>query len=245
MGIMGNIHSFETCGTVDGPGIRFVVFLQGCCLRCKYCHNPDTWHSQNGSLYSADAIVKKAKRYKAYMNASGGGVTITGGEPLLQVDFLGDLLSKLKQENINTAVDTSGYISNTESIVNILESVDLVLLDLKTMNEAVHKELTSGDLNVVLNFARFLKTINKKTWIRHVLIPGINDSEDDLKELGKFIASLSNVEKLEILPFHQLGEYKWKSLGYKYEFADIPSAGNDDIMRAKQILSAYLNIEII
>ncbi len=245
MGAIGYIHSFETCGTVDGPGIRFVIFLQGCYLRCKYCHNPDTWNEHCGNTYTTDEIVQRAIRYKPYMKASGGGVTITGGEPLMQKEFLLELLPKLKAHNISVALDTSGYYSNPIQLQPLMEYVDIVLLDLKVMDTDIHKQLTSGSLNVVKNFAKFLNQINKRTWIRHVLVPDINDSEKCLENLGEFVSTLDNVERLEILPFHKMGEYKWKELGYDYELTDVRSGTQDDVDRAKSVLEKYINIEII
>lgn len=241
--VMGKIHSLESCGTVDGPGIRFVVFMQGCPLRCKYCHNPDSWKISDGKDISVDEIVKEAKKYKSYMKFSKGGITISGGEPLMQYKFVKELLKKCKDEGIHTAIDTSGYIE-IEKAKEILEYTDLVLLDIKSYNEKVFKDLTGVSNENTLTLAKYLKEINKPTWIRYVLVPGITDNMEDIENLAKFISNMDNIEKVQILPFHKLGEYKWEELGYDYELENTPVPSEEIVKKTKNIFSSYgLNVE--
>ncbi len=232
----GKIHSIESFGTVDGPGIRFVIFMQGCALKCKYCHNRDTWDMCGGTLTSADELIDKIERYKAYILPSGGGVTVTGGEPLLQVKFLITLFKELKKRNIPTAIDTSGIVDITDDIKELLSITDLVLLDIKHINDEKCKELVGFSNKKELEFAKYLSDNNIPVWIRQVIVPGITDNEEDLLELKKFINSLNNVQNIELLPYHELGKSKWENLGLDYELADIPSATKDDIERVKRIL---------
>lgn len=241
--VMGKIHSLESCGTVDGPGIRFVVFMQGCPLRCKYCHNPDSWKISDGKDISVDEIVKEAKKYKSYMKFSKGGITISGGEPLMQYKFAKELLKKCKDEGIHTAIDTSGYIE-IEKAKEVLEYTDLVLLDIKSYNEKVFKDLTGVSNENTLTLAKYLKEINKPTWIRYVLVPGITDNMEDVENLAKFISNMDNIEKVQILPFHKLGEYKWEELGYDYELENTPVPSEEIVKKTKNIFSSYgLNVE--
>ncbi len=235
MGIKGRIHSFETCGTVDGPGIRFVLFMQGCPLRCKYCHNPDTWKIDDGNSIDSSFIVNEIIKYRSYMNFSGGGVTITGGEPLMQPEFTLDIIKRCKKEGIHVAVDTSGF-SNIEVVKKVLSEADLVLLDLKCIDEEIHKQLTGVELEPVLKTAQYLSETGKKVWIRHVLVPGITDSDEQLKKLAEYILKMKNVEKVDILPFHKMGEYKWESLGYKYELKDTPAPSTERVENALKIM---------
>ena len=232
----GKIHSIESFGTVDGPGIRFVIFMQGCALKCKYCHNRDTWDMCSGTLTSADELIDKIERYKTYILPSGGGVTVTGGEPLLQVKFLITLFKELKKRNIPTAIDTSGMVDITDDIKELLSLTDLVLLDIKHINDEKCKELVGCSNKKELEFAKYLSDNNIPVWIRQVIVPGITDNEEDLLELKKFINSLKNVQNIELLPYHELGKSKWENLGLNYELADIPSATKDDIERVKRIL---------
>lgn len=232
----GRIHSIESFGTVDGPGIRFVIFMQGCSLKCKYCHNRDTWDTCKGSLTSVDELITKIERYTAYMLPSGGGVTVTGGEPLLQVKFLITLFRELKKRNIPTAIDTSGMVDITDYIKELLSLTDLVLLDIKHINDEKCKELVGFSNKKELEFAKYLSDNNIPVWIRQVIIPGITDNEEDLIHLKEFINSLKNVRNIELLPYHKLGKSKWKNLGLDYELADVPSATSEDIERVKRIL---------
>lgn len=229
------VHSIESFGTVDGPGIRFVLFLQGCHLQCKYCHNRDTWDMSGGDYKSLDNIFKKIMSYKNYI-CPNGGVTVTGGEPLLQVNFLIELFKKLKKENIHTCIDTSGMISLSNDIKKLLNLTDLILLDIKHINTQKCKDLVGFNNEKELNFAKYLSDNNIHMWIRQVLIPGYTDDEKDLIELKNFISTLKTVDKIEILPYHEAGKYKWNNLGLKYELENTPSANNKDIERAKKIL---------
>ena len=229
------VHSIESFGTVDGPGIRFVLFLQGCHLKCKYCHNRDTWDIKGGNYASLDDIFSKIMRYKNYIHPN-GGVTITGGEPLLQVNFLIELFTKLKKEGIHTCIDTSGMVSLTDDIKKLLSMTDLVLLDIKHIDDEKCKDLVGFSNKLELAFARYLSDNNIPVWIRQVLIPGYTDDEKDLIKLRDFINSLSNVQKVEILPYHNLGKHKWTKLGYKYELDGVKQATNKDVQNAKKIL---------
>ena len=230
------IHSIESFGTVDGPGIRFVLFLQGCHLQCKYCHNRDTWDLKGGEYKSLDDIFDKIKRYKNYIMLSGGGVTVTGGEPLLQVKFLIELFKMLKTEGIHTCIDTSGIVAITEDIKELLKYTDLVLLDIKHIDDEKCKKLVGVSNKRELEFAQYLSDNNIKIWIRQVLVPGYTDDDDDLKKLKKFIKSLKTVENVQILPYHNMGKFKWEKLGSKYELEDVRPANQDDVERVKKIL---------
>lgn len=229
------VHSIESFGTVDGPGIRFVLFLQGCSLKCKYCHNRDTWDINAGEYKSLDDIFEKIIKYKNYIFPN-GGVTVTGGEPLLQVEFLIQLFEKLKKEKIHTCIDTSGMVALTENIKYLLSLTDLVLLDIKHINPEKCRELVGFDNKKELEFARYLSDNNIHMWIRQVLIPGYTDDDKDLIELRNFISTLRTVDKVEILPYHDMGKFKWKKLGFNYELEDIRNVTEDDVLRAKKIL---------
>lgn len=232
----GRIHSIESFGTVDGPGIRFVIFMQGCALKCKYCHNRDTWDVNCGTLTSADELLDKIERYKAYILPSGGGVTVTGGEPLLQVKFLITLFKELNKRGIPTAIDTSGMVDITDDIKELLSYTDLVLLDIKHINDEKCKELVGFSNKKELEFARYLDSNNIPVWIRQVIVPGITDDKNDLIELKNFIKSLSNVQKVELMPYHELGKFKWENLGVNYQLEGVPSATPEDIEKVKRIL---------
>ena len=229
------VHSIESFGTVDGPGIRFVLFLQGCHLQCKYCHNRDTWDMNGGEYKSLDDIFEKIMKYKNYIYPN-GGVTVTGGEPLLQVKFLIELFEKLKKEKIHTCIDTSGMVALTPDIKKLLSLTDLVLLDIKHINSEKCKNLVGFGNEKELAFARYLSENNIYMWIRQVLIPGYTDDEQDLLQLKDFISSLNTVDKVEVLPYHDMGRYKWEKLGLKYELDGVKVANDDDVKRAKKIL---------
>ena len=233
---IGRIHSFESMGTVDGPGIRFVVFMQGCPLRCKYCHNRDTWDLNGGNEYSLEEILKKAMRSKPFMDASGGGVTISGGEPLLQAKFITELFKKLKSENIHTCLDTAGSLPISDEIKGLLKYTDLVLLDIKHIDNQKSINLVGASNTNNLNFAKYLSDNNIPMWIRQVLIPGYTDDENDLHKLKDFIDTLKTVEKAEILPYHNLGKYKWEVLHEKYELEDVKVPSAEEIKTAEKIL---------
>ncbi|MGN1104082.1 MAG: pyruvate formate-lyase-activating protein [Candidatus Coproplasma sp.] len=236
----GRIHSFESFGTVDGPGIRFVVFTQGCPMRCKYCHNPDTWAVNGGKEYTAEQVAKNALRYKNYF-ANGGGVTVSGGEPLLQIGFVKELFSILKANGVHTALDTSGVVyteDKKEEIDELLRYTDLVLLDIKHINPEEHKALTAWDNKNVLAFAEHLSNISKPVWIRHVLVPGITDNDEYLCDLSAFIKGLKNVERVEVLPYHTMGVVKYEKLGLSYPLEGVQPPTAERVKNAKQILCA-------
>ncbi len=234
--ITGKIHSFESFGTVDGPGIRFVIFMQGCPLQCKYCHNRDTWDATGGTKYPVDTIVQKALRLKPYMEVSNGGITVSGGEPLLQTAFVTELFKKVKEKKIHTALDTSGSLPLNENIQELLHYTDLVLLDIKHIDNQKCIDLTGVPNTNTLNFAKYLSNHEIPIWIRQVLIPGITADEDDLKKLKAFISTLKTVEKVELLPYHNLGKFKWEALGKKYELENVIPPSSEEIKRAKDIL---------
>ena len=232
----GKIHSIETFGTVDGPGIRFVIFMQGCCLKCKYCHNRDTWSFSSGKLVTIQELVKEILKYKSYMDSSGGGVTVSGGEPLLQTDFICALFRELKKYNIHTAIDTAGSLPLSYEIKELLKYTDLVLLDIKHINNEKCINLTGAPNKHTLEFAKYLNNLNIPVWIRQVLVPGYTDDKFDLLELKKFINSLNNIEKVEILPYHNLGKFKWSELGDVYELDNVEPATQEDVDKVKLLL---------
>ena len=234
--VIGRIHSFESMGAVDGPGIRFVIFMQGCSLKCKYCQNRDTWDIKSGKPYNVEEVFHKILRYKAYFDSSNGGVTVSGGEPLLQVDFLIELFKKLKENGIHTAIDTSGVVSITDKMKELIKLTDLFLLDIKCINDEVCKDLCGVSNKKELEFAKYLSEKGKKMWIRQVLVPGYTDNEKDLIKLREFIKSIETVEKVEILPYHDLGKFKWKELGLKYELENVKIPTENDVNKVKEIL---------
>ncbi len=231
----GRIHSFESLGAVDGPGIRFIIFMQGCHLKCKYCQNRDTWDLKGGVEYETEDVLDKILRYKNYITPN-GGVTISGGEPLLQVDFLIELFEKLKKEKIHTCIDTSGNVALTEKVKKLIDLTDLFLLDIKCINDEICKDLTGVSNKKELEFAQYLSENNKKMWIRQVLIPQITDNESDLKELSKYLKCLNGVEKFELLKYHDLGRFKWENLNLEYPLARYRTANEADVKRAKEIM---------
>ena len=236
--IKGKIHSIETFGTVDGPGIRYILFFQGCPLRCKYCHNRDTWDIKSGKEYTVDEIITDALKYTSFMKFSGGGITASGGESTLQPEFLSELFKKAKENNIHTCLDTSGFV-DIETIDLVLDNTDLVLLDLKHMVEEKSIDLTGVCMDKALKLARHLESRNIPVWIRHVLVPGITDDIDNLEKLGQFVATLKNVERFELLPYHSMGIHKWESLGIDYELKDVPDATKEDVQKASEIISKF------
>lgn len=231
----GRIHSFESLGAVDGPGIRYVIFMQGCNLKCKYCQNRDTWNVNGGEEYEVSQVMDRILRYKNYI-VPNGGVTISGGEPLLQARFLIELFKDLKKEGINTCIDTSGNIPLTDEIKELIDLTDLFLLDIKCINDNVCKDLVGVSNKRELEFARYLSVNGKKMWIRQVLVPGITDVKEDLQELSKFIRTLNGVEKVELLKYHDLGKFKWENLNLKYPLEGYRTANEDDVKRAKEIM---------
>lgn len=234
----GRVHSVETFGTVDGPGIRYVIFMQGCDFRCKYCHNPDTWNFQGGTKYSVDWLVEDICKYKRYIQ----GITVSGGEPLLQIDFVTELFEKVKSEGLETCLDTSGSIFNKNNkevvykIDKLLEVCDLVLLDIKHIDNQKHVDLTGKPNENVLDFAKYLANKNKKVWLRYVLVPTINEDEETLLSWKKFSDLLGNVDKIEILPYHTLALEKYKKLGIEYRLNGVLEPTKEQIEKAKKIL---------
>ncbi|MGB3366017.1 MAG: pyruvate formate-lyase-activating protein [Acidaminobacteraceae bacterium] len=219
--ITGRIHSIETLGLLDGPGIRTIFFLQGCPLRCKYCHNPDSQNPFMGKDYSVEELTKTALRYKNYYKKSGGGVTISGGEALLQGNFTSELARSLKDEDVHVTLDTSGYGSE-KYFSKVLDNVDLVLLDVKQFENASHKDITGKSINGLIKFIEYLKKSGVKIWARHVMLPGYSDNNKSMNDLVKLLNPVINqVEKIEILPYHKLGVEKYSQLGIMYELESI------------------------
>lgn len=234
---IGRIHSLESFGTVDGPGIRFVVFLQGCPLRCQFCHNPDTWEVNKGMEYTPGQLVNEIVKYKSYMEFSGGGVTFTGGEPLLQAEFVLETAKLCKKHGISVAIDTSGFVFN-DTVKEVLEYTDIVLLDIKNYNPMVYKTVTGVNLAPTLKFLDYLREINRNTWIRYVLVPGLTDNLDAIKELSDHLDQFPNVSKIELLAFHKMGEYKWKELGLDYKLADTKEPDQELMKKVEKIFSS-------
>ena len=241
--IYARVHSIESFGSADGPGVRFLVFLQGCNMRCKYCHNPDTWKlpgDDYDNLKTPEELLKQAKRYKSYWGKT-GGITVSGGEALLQIDFLIEFFKLAKQDKIHTTLDTAGnpYTREPEffdKFNELLKYTDLFMLDIKHIDDEEHKKLTGFTNKNILDMAEYLSKQGKDMWIRHVLVPGINDDEKYLKRLYEFISKLKTVKKVEILPYHTLGVFKWKELGYKYSLEDVEPPTKEQVERAKEIL---------
>lgn len=233
--VAGYVHSVDTGGMVDGPGIRYVLFLSGCSLRCKYCHNPDTWKVKSGQSVTVEDVIKDIKKYRSYLKFSGGGVTITGGEPFVQPEFLVSLLAACKEEGLHTVLDTSGH-GNKAAAEAALKYTDLLLLDIKTINAKVYKDLTGGSLERTLEVIRLSEKMAIPTWVRFVLVPGYTDNLDDIKKLADFLRPFKNVEKVEVLPFHKMGEYKWGDMNIPYELADVQPPSLDLLEKAKAIL---------
>lgn len=236
--VTGKIHSIETCGTVDGPGIRFVVFLQGCPMRCLYCHNPDTWQMgiSNGEELRPSQILEKYEGVKEFCK---GGITVTGGEPLLQADFVTDLFKLAQERGINTALDTSGILftsENKEKIDKLLDYTNLVMLDIKHIDDEEHKKLTGHSNKNILEFAKYLSDISKPVWIRHVVVPGITYNEYYLAELGKFLAQLKNIKALDVLSYHNMAIPKYKELGIEYKLKDTPPLTKEEAINARNII---------
>ena len=240
----GFVHSTESFGTVDGPGVRFVVFLQGCPMRCQYCHNPDTWKMNTGSVRSAQSLIQEYERNKAFY--SKGGITVTGGEARMQIDFLLELFTLARQKKIHTCLDTSGVTyrpgqsSYNEKLDALMEVTDLVMLDIKHIDPEGHKVLTGHDNGNILAFAKYLEEKQIPVWIRHVLVPGITDDAALLTRLGTFLGTLSNVKALDVLPYHIMGVTKYDQLGMAYPLKDVPPATKEQAANAKKIiLTAY------
>lgn len=233
----GFINSFESFGTKDGPGIRFVLFMQGCPLRCLYCHNVDSWELKDKNYeYTPKEVLNELNKMKDFLT---GGITVSGGEPLMQADFVLELFKLCKKEGIHTALDTSGYLIN-EKVKEVLEYTDLVLLDIKHINKEKYKVLTSVNLDNTLKFIEYLKERKKPIWIRYVLVPGYSDDENDLEEWAKFVSTYSSVVKrVDILPFHQMAVYKWEKVEREYKLKDTPTPTKEQIKKAEKIFRKY------
>lgn len=242
----GYIHSLESFGSVDGPGVRYVIFLSGCAMRCQFCHNPDTWNMQAGTPYTADELLEKALRYRSYWGSK-SGITVSGGEPLLQIDFLLELFTKAKEKGVHTTLDTCGNPFTREEpffskFEKLMEVTDLVMLDIKHMDEEQHVLLTGQKNDNILDMAKYLSDTGKSMWIRHVLVPERSDRDDYLWKLHDFIEKLDHVERVEVLPYHTLGVYKWKELGIPYGLEGIEPPTQERIQNANEILktASYL-----
>lgn len=246
--IYGNIHSIESFGTVDGPGIRYVIFTQGCLLRCQFCHNADTWEIGTGKKMSVSEIIDDLKSYLPFIEASGGGITVSGGEPLLQIPFLTELFKECKKLGIHTTIDSSGGCYShaelfQENLKELLNYTDLILLDLKHIDRKKHISLTGMANDHILEFARLLSDRNVPIWVRHVLVPTISDVDEDLIKLGEFIGTLNNVQKVEVLPYHKLGVYKWEALGMEYPLKDIEPPSEERVQNAYNLLTAKVTVQ--
>ena len=240
--LLGRVHSVETFGSVDGPGIRFLIFLKGCSMRCRYCHNPDTWDPETDDLRTADELLTQAMRYRSYWGRE-GGITVSGGEALLQIDFLTELFRKAKAKGIHTCLDTSGQPFTRREpffskFAELMKYTDLLLFDLKQIDDAKHRELTGRTNRNILDCARYLSDIGKPIWVRHVLVPGVTDNDDDLHALRAFIDSLQNVKRVEVLPYHAMGTYKWEQLGIPYTLKDVSAPSEERVRNAEHILTA-------
>lgn len=237
---LAKIHSFESFGTVDGPGVRFIVFLQGCPLRCLYCHNPDTWKMNGGKDYSAEEVFQQIQKYYNYIKD--GGVTISGGEPLLQIDFVIELFKKLKKAGLHTCVDTSGITFQEdnpevlEKFLTLLEYTDLFLLDIKQIDDKKHQILTGQSNTKPKAFLSFLNEHKKPVWIRYVLVPGYSDDEQDITHLHEFLNQFENIEKVEVLPYHTMGKVKYEAMDMKYPLEGVNPPSKDAVKKTKEIL---------
>lgn len=240
--LKGYVHSLESFGSVDGPGVRYVIFLSGCAMRCQLCHNPDTWNMKDGKEYTADQLLKIALRYKSYWGEK-GGITVSGGEPLLQMEFLTELFKKAKEAGIHTTLDTSGNPYTAKEPwhaqwLELMKYTDLVLLDIKQIDEQEHRKLTGQTGENILAMARELSDMEKPVWIRHVLVPGGSDKDEYLYRLADFIHTLKNVQRVEILPYHTLGTFKWEKLGIPYPLEGVKPPTQERIDNARKILGA-------
>ncbi len=238
--IIGQVHSIETFGSADGPGVRYVVFLHGCPMRCQFCHNPDTWASKKYKEYTPQELLNSAMRYRQYWGKK-GGITVSGGEPLLQIDFLIELFKLAKKNHIHTTIDTSGAPFTRqrpffEKFNELMDYTDLLLLDIKHIDDEGHRILTGCTNKNILDLATYLSDINKPVWIRHVLVPQRNDADEFLMRLDLFIKTLKNVQRVEILPYHTLGTFKWKELNLEYPLAGITPPSKERVYRAQQLL---------
>ncbi|WP_371188283.1 pyruvate formate lyase 1-activating protein [Thalassotalea maritima] len=243
--LLGRIHSVETCGAFDGPGLRFIIFMQGCLMRCKYCHNRDSWDEDIGQQLTVEQLMAQIRTYKQFFKFSGGGVSVSGGEPVLQAPFVTELFKACKAEGIHTCLDTNGFVRNhNQTIDDLLAVTDLVLLDLKQMNREIHRDLTKVSNRYAIAFAQHLAQINKPTWIRYVIVPGYSDDEASAKLLAEFIAPMPNIERLELLPYHDTGSYKWLQYNDTYELADTKPPSQESLDNLAQLFQSY-NLTVV
>jgi pyruvate formate lyase activating enzyme len=233
----GWLHSYETGSTVDGPGVRLMLFVSGCLLRCQYCHNPDTWKLKDGKKVELAHAIRRLRDFAPALQAMGGGLTISGGEPLVQVGFTKGLFAAAKSMGLHTALDTSGFLGH-RAADDYLRLVDLVLLDLKSGDPDTYKRVTNVDLTPTLRFAERLAAMNKPVWVRFVLVPGLTDAPDNIRKVADFVAPMQNVEWVEVLPFHQMGSFKWSALGLDYKLADTPIPTAEQVQAALHIFRA-------
>ncbi len=237
--MLGYIHSTESFGTVDGPGIRFVIFMQGCPMRCLYCHNPDTWEYGKGQRRTADSLLEEYDSCREFVK---GGITCTGGEPLMQMDFVTELFEKAKRRGIHTCLDTSGCTFDPDNAAllekfrRLTECTDLVMLDIKHIDSERHRKLTGRGNENILRFAEFLRDRHTELWVRHVVVPGYTDDKRSLHDLGYFLGGLTNLKALDVLPYHTLGAPKYKSLGLDYPLEGVPPLEKEQAVRAKDII---------
>lgn len=234
--LTGRLHSIETFGTVDGPGIRVVLFFQGCPMRCQYCHNRDTWDTAGGREWTLDDLKQFVLRFKPYMDTSGGGVTATGGDPVLQHRFITRLFTQLKEEGVHTALDTSGFC-RYEDVKPLIDVTDLVILDIKAVEPGLHMRLAGQNNAMILRFADKLRELNKPVWLRHVLVPGLTDSEEELLAFRRIALSMPSAQRVELLPYHTMGRFKWEEMGLTYPLEGVPDASKEDMTRAYKILN--------
>ena len=244
--LKGRVHSFESFGAVDGPGVRFLIFLQGCPMRCRYCHNPDSWKIGAGEEYSAEEILDRAERFRSYWGDR-GGITVSGGEALLQIDFLIELFELARERGISTCLDTSAQPFSREGVFfdkfrRLMRVTDTVLLDIKHIDDTEHRSLTGHTNRNILDCARYLDEIGKRVWIRHVLVPGITDNDEWLIQLRDFLSTLSNVERIDVLPYHTMGIYKYRELGIKYSLEGVEPPSRERIDNANRILQSALSL---
>lgn len=238
MAVTGRIHSVESFGTVDGPGIRFITFMQGCLMRCQYCHNRDTWDLDGGKEVQVDELMSQIISYRPFLDASNGGVTASGGEAILQAEFVAELFKACKKEGIHTCLDTNGFVRKYTPIIDeLLDHTDLVLLDIKQMNDDKHIELTKVSNHRTLQFAQYLAKRNQPTWIRYVVVGGFTEDEASALQLAEFIKPMKNVEKVELLPYHELGKHKWEAMGETYQLDGVSPPSRETMEKIKTVFA--------
>jgi len=233
------IHSYETMGSVDGPGLRYVVFFQGCNMKCLYCHNRDTWDLEGGTVTTLDRLTKKVESLKGFYKEDSGGVTVSGGEPLLQSQFIYKFFKNVHDMGLTTAVDTSGHFLLTESVKQVLDNTDYLLMDVKSLMDDVHKKISGVNREYVVSFFEYVKGLDIKIWLRYVFVPGYTDSKEDVVKLCDFIKEFKNIERVDILPYHDYGKEKWVALGYKYPLEDLPIPSKKAIEEFKSYIKEH------